>query len=450
MQITVREVRLAWGVLMILAALSYPAPPYPGPKSLAAVLLAFAPGGFVLSTERGGARIADGLGRLVNETTGRLSLLAAIVLAVLVGLTFDAFVAFTLTGLFCSLLWSAAAVFRSAPWEQRFERWIVAGLSSFVTLAIIDAVLNWGPVARRLGTPAELNQWERRYDGVWGESNIFQFRSPYEDTRRRPGVRRVIALGDSFTWGSKIASSDSTWPALLEHRMREAPGDGPTEVINMGHGGYATGNEAEELRRFGWQFHPDLVIVQWLDNDAYVTLPNFKTASPGPFVNLVRPQYRTGWIRNSGILLLLERVLTSSFYGALDLNGRHYTPDSPGWVVEQQAFREMGDSASRYCTPILLVLYPDLFPGRWTLETYPERDIHGMVAAAAQHAGLDVLDLLPAFVAAGKDFKDWWGTAYDSHPGGAAQVLAARTIANYLEEHKLLADSTAGAGRCRP
>ncbi len=73
-----------------------------------------------------------------------------------------------------------------------------------------------------------------------------------------------------------------------------------------------------------------------------------------------------------------------------------------------------------------------------------------MVAAAAQHAGLDVLDLLPAFVAAGKDFKDWWGTAYDSHPGGAAQVLAARTIANYFEEHKILADSTAGAGHCCP
>ena len=453
MQIHRAEVLVAWGALFALAAVAYPPGPSPGPLTLTWFLAAFLPGVLILSTAKGGARVTEGLQRLLNETTGRLSLLAGALLAVLLGFTFNAFVAFMLTGLCCSLLWSVDLVFRSTAWERHFREWAAAGLSTFAALAVAEGVLNWGPVARRLGTPAELEQWDRRYGDAWGPGNFFRFRSPYEDTRRKPGVRRVIALGDSFTWGSKIADADSTWPALLEHILRQTPGGGPTEVINMGRGGFATGNEEEMLNRIGWQFHPDLVIIQWLDNDAYETLPNFGI-KPSPLdrdaIVLIPATYRTGWIGHSGILLLLERSLSSRLLNVLDLNRRQFEPTAPGWLAEQQAFREMGDSAARHCTPMLLVLYPYLFSGRWTMETYPERDIHRRVAAAGRSAGLEVLDLLPPFLALGKDLKEWWGTAYDSHPGGAAQAVAAGAIATYIEEHRLLTDSSRTAGRCVP
>ena len=120
MPVTVGEVRLAWGVLLVLAALTHPARSDPSPTSLMVMLLAFGPGTLVLSTTSGGTRISEGLSRLGSFTAGRLSFLAAIVLAILLGFTFDAFIAFTLTGLCCSLLWSADAVFRTAAWEQRF------------------------------------------------------------------------------------------------------------------------------------------------------------------------------------------------------------------------------------------------------------------------------------------------------------------------------------------
>jgi lysophospholipase L1-like esterase len=451
MKITVGKVRLAWVMLVILAAISYPAT-YVGPISVAGLLLAFLPGGVVLWTARGSARVIEGLRYLMNQPSGRLSLGGAFVLATLVGLTFNPFVAFALTGLFCGLVWSLDVLFGATAWEKGLVGWSVAGLSGFLTLAAVDAVLNWGPVARRLGTPSEVAAWGRdRYDVGPPRDydprtpNFFGFRSPYEDTRRRPGVRRVIALGDSFTWGSKIRSSDSTWPALLEHLLTQPPEGAPTEVVNMGHSGFSTGNEAELLRRIGWQFHPDLVIVQWLNNDPHVSLPNFGAEPHGAEdVRLVPPQYRTGWIRNSGILALLERVLTSRFLNVLDIGRKEFAPNARGWLFEQERFREMGDSAARNCTPILLVLYPYLFPGRWTMATYPQKEIHGMVAAAARSARLEVLDLLPTFLTAGKDLKDWWGTAYDSHPGGAAQLLAARAIAGYIQDHRLLADSTTG------
>ena len=364
--------------------------------------------------------------------------------------TFDPFVAFVLSGLGCSVLWSADLLLGSRTWERRLGGWAAVGLSGFLALAAVEAVLSWYPVARRLGTPAWHAHWGWRYESHVWDRNIFGFRSPYEDTRRRASVRRVIALGDSFTWGAHITSPDSTWPALLEQILTREPGAVPTEVINMGRPGFATGNEEEMLRRVGWQFDPDLVIVQWLDNDAQVTYRNFgvKEVVPRESVELLPDAYRTGWIRESGVLSLLERSLTGLFFPVLEVNRKHFAPGSPGWLEEQRKFHEMADSASQHCTPALLVLYPYLFPGHWTADTYPEKAIHRMVAAAGRSAGFQVLDLLPTFVAAGKDFKEWWGTAYDSHPGSDAQVVAAKAIASYIREHELLADSAPTAGHC--
>jgi hypothetical protein len=60
----------------VLAALSFPAPPYPSPGGLAAILTAFVPSAIILSTAKGVARVTEGVRRLTTETIGRLSLLA--------------------------------------------------------------------------------------------------------------------------------------------------------------------------------------------------------------------------------------------------------------------------------------------------------------------------------------------------------------------------------------
>jgi hypothetical protein len=127
------------------------------------------------------------------------------------------------------------------------------------------------------------------------------------------------------------------------------------------------------------------------------------------------------------------------------MNRSHYAGGSPDWLEQQRVFRELGDSAAQHCTPMLLVLYPYLFPGRWTVETCPEAHIHRLVAAAGREVGMDLLP--PAFVVAARDFKEWWGTAYGSHPGGQAQALAADAIACYAREHTLL--GARGSERCR-
>src|SRR5262245_7277911 len=61
--------------------------------------------------------------------------------------------------------------------------------------------------------------------------NSLQFRDR-EPGPRRPGVRRVVVLGDSFTEGQGVKESD-VYPRVLERALNE-PGEGRWEVLNFG------------------------------------------------------------------------------------------------------------------------------------------------------------------------------------------------------------------------
>src|SRR5215472_5848965 len=79
---------------------------------------------------------------------------------------------------------------------------------------------------------------------------------------RRPGVRRILLLGDSVVAGHGIRALDDTISRQMEKRM----GD-DIEVLNFGVGGYCTRGEAELLRVEGLAYRPDEVVVVFVEND---------------------------------------------------------------------------------------------------------------------------------------------------------------------------------------
>ena len=81
--------------------------------------------------------------------------------------------------------------------------------------------------------------------------------------QRRPGVKRILFLGGSTTYGWGIGRADQTYPAYLEHLINQAllPSGGKVEVINAG---LPWGTTAEMLTHYHFKFHfyrPDLVIL---------------------------------------------------------------------------------------------------------------------------------------------------------------------------------------------
>ena len=87
---------------------------------------------------------------------------------------------------------------------------------------------------------------------------------PYE---KPPGTRRLLVLGDSFTWGYGV-ENDAIFTEVLERRFAK---DGePWEVINSGVSGWGTDQEFLWFKREGVKYQPDLVLVAfYILNDPY-------------------------------------------------------------------------------------------------------------------------------------------------------------------------------------
>jgi hypothetical protein len=76
------------------------------------------------------------------------------------------------------------------------------------------------------------------------------------------GVTRIVALGDSLTFGFD-EPDDATWPAQLESAL---PG---TEVPNLASPGYAHDQMYFALVDSGVALEPDIVVLAFYDNDVW-------------------------------------------------------------------------------------------------------------------------------------------------------------------------------------
>lgn len=84
--------------------------------------------------------------------------------------------------------------------------------------------------------------------------------------RKPPGTFRVLALGDSRTFGFAVGQDDS-YPAQLERVLRSRDPDGRFEVLNAGRHGYSSYQGLRFLQREGLPLEPDVVTVAFGFND---------------------------------------------------------------------------------------------------------------------------------------------------------------------------------------
>ncbi len=142
--------------------------------------------------------------------------------------------------------------------ELSLRAWSVLGGPSLLLSATLDA--------HRL-TPG------RDYGGGL-RGNRLGYPGPDFETRKRPGVFRIAALGDSFAVGPAVAFADN-YLTLLADRL---PG---TEVYNFGVSGAGPREYHAILRRDVWTHQPNLVLVSvFVGNDVTETLPTPRYLDP--------------------------------------------------------------------------------------------------------------------------------------------------------------------------
>jgi lysophospholipase L1-like esterase len=94
--------------------------------------------------------------------------------------------------------------------------------------------------------------------------NALGYRGADFALEKAAGELRVLAIGDSFTYGDFV-DDDETLPAVLERRL-SAGCAGPVTVINAGVGGSTITTHIRMLER-AWIASPEVVVLTFSEND---------------------------------------------------------------------------------------------------------------------------------------------------------------------------------------
>jgi lysophospholipase L1-like esterase len=259
--------------------------------------------------------------------------------------------------------------------------------------------------------------------------NALGWRSSPLERQKPPGRFRIVALGDSITFGTGVREEDLFATRLGAALEAEAPGR--YEIWNLGIMGYNTAQEVALLQRFGVDLEPDLVLLVYTLNDAETQLPPDFLAALG----LESPR---GPRRKASPSLLYEHLRErwenrKVRQRTIRLTRASYRDDSPGWLQVQDALRQAAALARRHDFALTVVIFPIL----WQLDAeYPFAEAHARVAAAASGLGLPVLDLLDAF--RGRDGEALWVHPSNQHPNEEGHAIAADALLRFLEGQGLL------------
>lgn len=122
-------------------------------------------------------------------------------------------------------------------------------------------------------------------------TNQFGLRGAPTTLSKPVGRKRILCVGDSFTFGKGV-EDDETFCYRLE-RMLDHLGTplSSIETLNAGVVSYGTSNELLYLRKQGFLFQPDLIILQFYANDFDDNLLNglFALESDGSLVQTSEP-----------------------------------------------------------------------------------------------------------------------------------------------------------------
>jgi lysophospholipase L1-like esterase len=96
------------------------------------------------------------------------------------------------------------------------------------------------------------------------DTNDLGLRSPEV---RDDGSRRILAIGDSCTWGWGVPQ-DASYPAVLQRLLDQRSDGARYQVINAGVPGYTSYQGLLYLRERGLALHPSILILGYGFNDA--------------------------------------------------------------------------------------------------------------------------------------------------------------------------------------
>jgi hypothetical protein len=254
-----------------------------------------------------------------------------------------------------------------------------------------------------------------------------------ERTLSKPeGVRRVVCLGDSFTWGVGVLFDDA-WPQRIERGLSRERGE-PWEAVVLAEPGLNAVQIASRLATEGFDYEPDVVVFAWVLNDSEgEDAAESRRAADWVEESRRKPSALESLLDRSALVRLVRtRIRATVENRERTRNFRSmYAEDDAGWLAAQEALRTMGGLCRSRGIPLVVAIFP-LF-GNPLDEGYPFAAEHAKVARAAEAAGAKVVDLLPRFRGLRWDLLVVDGPR-DEHPNEIAHRIAAQALVRAVDE----------------
>ena len=322
---------------------------------------------------------------------------------------------------------------------------------------------------------------------VYVKINSKGMRDVEHEYSKKPGVTRILVLGDSMTAAIQVPLAD-TFVKVLEERLQDAFPTSRFEVVNAGIIGYGTTNELLFFRDEGYRYEPDIVLlVFFTGNDVTdnVLAPLFElkdgtlTELPAryPSTRLLAPWERPGgflrnarnflythsrlysvsiellvysavqrwpplldWLVNAGMVEVTRPAMNlGNIYAFLD-------PPPEAWTMTEALIMDLKRQVETHGGRLVVAILPDeseVDEKRWqaVLESYPElRERQAQVlerpteriARFLEDQDVDYVQLAPALRRCATESEDSLYYCYDGHFTPLAHRVVGQTIADYF------------------
>jgi hypothetical protein len=196
-------------------------------------------------------------------------------------------------------------------------------------------------------------------------------RGRFDTGPRRPGVQRLMVVGDSISWGLGVRDWSAIWTERLAQALERK--GGPVEMAVLAEPGRDMWEHMAVVQEWGSRVQADVLIYQWYVNDVEVVER--------------RPRFHRAWqrwsqhelVRNSSYLYFFFDHMAASW---LPQPERSYTdyilqdfgPGTYAWSEFERAFHSFATRAREAAPTRLIVLYPQVpFRGAYPLQPIHDR-----------------------------------------------------------------------------
>jgi len=198
------------------------------------------------------------------------------------------------------------------------------------------------------------------YQSAVVKTNSFGLRSPEVSVPKPEGTFRILLLGDSFTFGMRVADDDLIFARRLEAQLRKQYPSKRIEVVNGGVLSYCPLLEYLEYRHYLHSLEPDLVVVNFDMSDVQDNLAYSRDLvrdADGTPLFVTEPSLRSTTISAMPRLLLFEwigrRIRGASGRIQSTLEGNPFVRDKDRYLWALDNGPSMDREAADAMAPIL-------------------------------------------------------------------------------------------------